>query len=115
MPDDVLIADFTCARPASAWTDADSDLFRPIADVPPQTWRIIDYKSRLYVDPMKVAIDKAHSQGQEFWMYIRPQAWVSTPTGDHAFRSRVFAAHPEWRCMEPDGITLEYLGTGLAF
>lgn len=55
------------------------------------------------IDPMKVAIDKAHKQGQECWMYIRPQAWVRTPTGDHAFRSRFFQAHPEWRCMEADG------------
>ena len=57
----------------------------------------------LGVDPMKVAIEKAHAQGQEFWMYIRPQAWIATPADDHAFRSRFFQAHPEWRCMEPDG------------
>ena len=48
MNGDIVITDFTCAQPASAWTDADSNLFKPIADVPPQTWRIIDYKSRLY-------------------------------------------------------------------
>jgi len=47
-PGDKLIADFTCALPASDWTDADSNLFKPIARVPPTTWRIIDYKSRLY-------------------------------------------------------------------
>jgi len=57
----------------------------------------------LGVDPMKVAIDTAHRQGHEFWMYIRPQAWIHDPPGDHVFRSRFFMAHPEWRCVEADG------------
>ncbi len=55
------------------------------------------------IDPMKTAIETAHAQGQEFWMYIRPQAWICDPPGDHAFRSRFFMAHPEWRCVEADG------------
>jgi len=64
---------------------------------------MLDGTLAMGVDPMKVAIDKAHGQEQQCWMYIRPQAWISTPTGDHAFRSRFFQAHPEWRCMEADG------------
>ncbi len=64
---------------------------------------MLDGTLALGVDPMKTAIEKAHAQDHEFWMYIRPQAWVSTPAGDHAFRSRFFMEHPEWRCVEQDG------------
>lgn len=43
-----LISDFTCALPRTAWTDADSNVHKPIAARPEGGWRIIDYKSELY-------------------------------------------------------------------
>jgi hypothetical protein len=43
-----LISDLTCALPATAWTDADSHVHKPVAKPPAGRWRIIDYKSELY-------------------------------------------------------------------
>lgn len=43
-----LISDLTCALPRTAWTDADSNVHKPIAARPEGGWRIIDYKSELY-------------------------------------------------------------------
>ena len=43
-----LIADLTCALPTTAWTDADSNVHKPIAAPSAGLWRIIDYKSELY-------------------------------------------------------------------
>ncbi len=43
-----LISDLTCALPRTAWTDADSNVHKPIAARPDGGWRIIDYKSELY-------------------------------------------------------------------
>ena len=48
VPPGRLISDFTCALPATAWTDADSNVHKPIAPRPAGGWRIIDYKSELY-------------------------------------------------------------------
>lgn len=44
----VLIADFTCALPRDAWTDADSHVHTPIAPKPPGGWRIVDYRTDHY-------------------------------------------------------------------
>ncbi|QDU97022.1 glycoside hydrolase family 10 protein [Lignipirellula cremea] len=43
-----LISDLTCALPRTAWTDADSNVHKPIAAPPAGRWRIIDYTSQLY-------------------------------------------------------------------
>ena len=55
------------------------------------------------IDPLQVAIDQAHQQKHPFWFYIRPQAWVGEPPFDHAFRSRFFVEHPEYRCQNKKG------------
>lgn len=47
-PPEALISDLTCALPRSGWTDADSNVHKPIAAPPPGRWRIIDYKSEIY-------------------------------------------------------------------
>jgi len=48
MKDQLLISDLTCAEPREAWTDADADIYKPIAKVDGPVWRIIDYKSSEY-------------------------------------------------------------------
>lgn len=65
--------------------------------------RLLDATLAMGIDPLRQAIDQAHAQGQKFWLYIRPQAWMADPDLDHLFRSRFFAAHPELRCVEADG------------
>jgi len=55
------------------------------------------------IDPMKQAVDTAHANGQEFWVYSRPQGWVQPWPHDHAFRSQFYTEHPQWRCVEADG------------
>ena len=42
-----LISDLTCALPANGWTDADSNVHKPISKPPKGLWRII-------VDPLSV-------------------------------------------------------------
>lgn len=64
------------------------------------------------IDPMKQAIDLSHRRKQAFWMVVRPQAWAVDPPFDHAFRSRFFVAHPEYRCVEPDGRRLSKMSIG---
>ncbi len=64
-------------------------------------------------DPLRQAIDQAHSQQQKLWMYLRPQAYMSEPPYDHILRSEFFAAHPELRCVEADGSAISKLS--LAF
>ena len=65
------------------------------------------------VDPFRQAVEVAHAQGHTVWAYIRPQAWVLDSVCDHAFRSRFYTAHPEYRCREADGRALSKLS--LAF
>jgi hypothetical protein len=48
VPPGRLISDLSCAQPRSAWTDADSNVHKPIAPRPEGGWRVIDYKSELY-------------------------------------------------------------------
>jgi len=54
-------------------------------------------------DTLRLALDTAATQGHRRWFYIRPQAWVGEPPFDHAFRSRFFSEHPQWRCRGRDG------------
>ncbi len=60
-------------------------------------------------DPLQQAIDQAHAQQQKLWMYLRPQAYSSEPPYDHILRSEFFAAHPEFRCVEADGLPVSKL------
>jgi hypothetical protein len=48
VPPGRLISDLSGAQPRSAWTDADSNVQKPIAPRPEGGWRVIDYKSELY-------------------------------------------------------------------
>ncbi len=48
MAEDILITDLSCARPTAGWTDADSQVHKPIAKPPAGLWRIIDYKTDHY-------------------------------------------------------------------
>jgi hypothetical protein len=47
-PPGTLISDLSCALPRSAWTDADSNVHKPIAPRPEGSWRVVDYKCELY-------------------------------------------------------------------
>jgi hypothetical protein len=60
-------------------------------------------------DPLKQTINQAHAQGHRCWIYNRPQAWSSEQPWDHAFRSRFYAEHPEFRCLEADGTAISKL------
>lgn len=57
-------------------------------------------------DVLQLAVDTAHAQDHDFWFYLRPQAWVGEPPFDHAFRSRFFTAHPQYRCRNAAGQAL---------
>ena len=37
-------------------------------------------------------------------VYLRVQLWTCEPPLDHQFRSRFYAAHPEYCCVEADGV-----------
>ena len=56
------------------------------------------------LDPLKVAIDSAHRTGLALIVYLRVQLWTCEPPLDHQFRSRFYAAHPEYCCVEADGV-----------
>ena len=58
------------------------------------------------IDVLKLAADTTKRQSHKFWFYLRPQAWVGEPPFDHAFRSRFFVEHPEFRCMNLEGKAL---------
>lgn len=58
------------------------------------------------VDVLQLAAQTAHAQDQDFWFYLRPQAWVGEPPFDHAFRSRFFSTHPQYRCRSASGQAL---------
>jgi len=61
------------------------------------------------IDPLQVAIDTAHAQGQQFWLYLRPQAYAADPPFDHILRSRFYSEHPEYRCLAADGTAFSKL------
>jgi len=63
----------------------------------------------LGIDPFQQAIEKAHEQKQPFLHYLRPQGWAGDPYYGHAFLSRFFREHPEYRCVEADGTPLSKL------
>lgn len=65
-------------------------------------------------DPLRQAIELAHAQGQQCWMYLRPQAYTADPPFDHALRSRFFSEHPEWRCVEANGTPFSKLSIAYA-
>lgn len=48
IPAGELINDLSRAEPKSAWTDADSNVHKPVSKPPQGLWRVIDYKSELY-------------------------------------------------------------------
>ncbi|MCG2658983.1 MAG: family 10 glycosylhydrolase [Kiritimatiellae bacterium] len=48
MQDELLITDMRCALPADAWTDADSNVTKPMSKPSAGKWRIIDYRSKAY-------------------------------------------------------------------
>ena len=52
MKDELLITDLRCALPANAWTDADSNVTKPMSMPSAGKWRIIDYKSTAYSGSM---------------------------------------------------------------
>lgn len=56
------------------------------------------------IDPMRAAIDSAHRMGLGLIAYLRVQLWTCEPPLDHQFRSRFYAAHPEYCCVEADGV-----------
>ncbi len=56
------------------------------------------------LDPLQVAIDSAHGAGLALIVYLRVQLWTCEPPLDHQFRSRFYAAHPEYCCVEADGV-----------
>ena len=56
------------------------------------------------LDPMQVAIDSAHRMGLGLIAYLRVQLWICEPPLDQQFRSRFYAAHPEYCCVEADGV-----------
>ena len=55
------------------------------------------------IDPMQAAIDSAHRMDLALIAYLRVQLWTCEPPLDHQFRSRFYAAHPEYCCVEADG------------
>lgn len=61
------------------------------------------------IDPLQLAIDTVHAQGQQFWLYLRPQAYAADPPFDHILRSRFFSEHPEYRCQAADGTAFSKL------
>ena len=56
------------------------------------------------LDPLQVAIDSAHRMGQGIIAYLRVQCWICEPPLDQQFRSSFYAAHPEYCCVEADGV-----------
>ena len=52
MKDELLITDLRCALPSNAWTDADSNVTKPMSMPSAGKWRIIDYKSTAYSGSM---------------------------------------------------------------
>ncbi|MHC4885275.1 MAG: alpha-amylase family protein [Planctomycetota bacterium] len=54
---ELLITDLTCALPRSAWTDADANIFQPIAERPAGGWRILDYRTDHYDGRMLQSTD----------------------------------------------------------
>jgi len=55
------------------------------------------------VNPLKVASATARSQGREFHVFVRPQAWGASIPFEETFNSRFFLDHPEWRCVDREG------------
>lgn len=68
--------------------------------------RILESMIKSGHDPLRQAIDLAHEHKHRFWTYIRPQGWAYDLIYDHMFRSRFYSSHPEYRCVEADGVAL---------
>jgi hypothetical protein len=56
------------------------------------------------INPMKVARDEARRQGAEFHVIMRPAGWTMAMPHEETFNSKFFYAHPEWRCVDHEGL-----------
>ena len=68
------------------------------------SYDVITRMMAMGLDPLQVAIDSAHGAGLALIVYLRVQLWTCEPPLDHQFRSRFYAAHPEYCCVEADGV-----------
>ncbi|MBI3941885.1 MAG: family 10 glycosylhydrolase [Chloroflexi bacterium] len=56
------------------------------------------------IDPLKTAIDYAHSIGLELHGSYRVSGWYTPPPED--MEDSFFQQHPEWRCLDRDGVEI---------
>ena len=61
------------------------------------------------VNPLEVACSYAHRIGLEFYVSQRAGAWMCTPPFDDMFGGKFFDDHPQWRCMDKDGVPVTRL------
>lgn len=59
--------------------------------------------ARRNINPTQTLIEGAHDVGMKVHVSIRPAAWVHSEPLSDFFRSRFYAEHPEWRCVDRDG------------
>lgn len=102
------IKDMTCALPADAWTDADSNVFKPISRKPAGGWRIIDYRTDEFSGRLITTSDPGASNitiplGCKGWhavyVGIAPFSGVieCKLTGKDKWRGPFFNFHSGWR------------------
>lgn len=78
IPAGELISDLTRTTPASAWTDADSNVHKQVAKPPEGLWRIIDYKSELYSGR---AIMTTRADSATITIPLRAKGWHAVSLG----------------------------------
>lgn len=61
------------------------------------------------IDPLKVAVEEAHSQDAEILVCLRAAGWKAAPPWEEFFMSDFYEAHPEWRCIDYDGTPTMHL------
>jgi len=60
------------------------------------------------INPLATALEYAHSIGLQFYIYQRMGAWAD-PFPNDGWTSDFYSAHPEWRCVDPEGIPVPRL------
>ncbi len=68
------------------------------------SFEVVTEMIRLGLDPMQLAVDTAHRSGHPLLAYIRNQLWICEPPLDQKFRSKFYSEHPEYCCVEADGV-----------
>ena len=60
-------------------------------------------------DPLQVAVDAAHAHGLELHAWMNTfTAWSGTSEPPQCEPPHMLSAHPDWRVVDEDGLTMEY-------